>query len=224
MKSKFARIEELRRYGLNTPDNKQIAWIHDLENFDFKKAESWSIRTIEFRTTRKFWHQISNRLKDLLGTEKFRLDKGYPPHIYACPQELAYKITEYLLRTGFVVVICPGIDIKDCELAGAILKTKTGMIAEIKFGPHSVRDVTVKGQIDKVYDSTSSDIDKRVKEAFDAIQNIPLQDVILEFSYYKIPIGWANKNLIFWDYLPYNKYSQQLVKQRQLFKKTNNLY
>ena len=188
--TKYERIQLVRRLGLNTEVNVLIASEADWErNRAFLSGHSmYSVRT--FRTPR--W-------------------SGPEPHFAIMEVSELQAQYRHLLANGLSLIVAEPVDPADAELAGCLMVQADHFLAEVAFGPGTVRRVTHDGDIDRIVSisatnpSGDSRLDEAVREARQALRaivHIPfyeLQGLIFEFSWYRVPVGWQQKQLIFWE-------------------------
>ena len=177
--NKYERIEFVRELGLNTEENILIKPDESITIYqDFIEQESeFSIRT-------------------------FRGDDLKTPHCPIVKKSELYTILDILQKDNYDIILARPINPKDCEFAGAIRKTLDSVIVEIADGPCTVRRVTHEGIIDKRYVLDyfkRGTTDYKINSCLSEINKTGLTDVIFEFSYYKIPVGYKNQNFICWE-------------------------
>lgn len=202
--NKFERIQRVRQLGLNTEDCILVTKKEDLvDNVFLEQFTQYSIRTFwkDGNEIRKTPHSAVVLLKDL-WTKSCKL-----------------------LHDGLYLIIKDAIDPKDALFAGAALKTSDEIIIEIANGPVTVREVTHKNNIDERY---TADLNKRIfvnvpeprnllkilvmKRCLYEFMSVDKANIIFEFSYYNIPVGWKHEQFICWEITPsghkiqYNKF------------------
>jgi len=178
--NKYERIEKVRLLGLNTEENILV------------KPDSKSIIYQTF-------------LKDLdkCSIRTFRNDEHNVPHYPILTKEEALNIIPILQKQEYNCIVATPIDPKDCEFAGACLKTIDELIIEIADGPGTVRRVTHESKIDRSYTipiySIQKTSDLKVNQCIAKFKNVYLNNIIFEFSWYKIPVGYNYENFICWE-------------------------
>jgi len=207
-KDKYERQKVLDIFGLNTPDNRFVPNEQALRRIDLLEHPGWSIRCSRRENQHYSEDKIMKGLKERIPSKlRGHLDGGFLPHLFDYPTDFVLTILEYLLDVNLDIIIMPGINIADCEFAGAIWKLgRQQMIVEIIDGPYSVREVTVKGNISRRFDWPNKPVSSPIRRAIYQIQQLPFNDVIFEFSHYHKEIGKRNDTLIFWDYLSAKQY------------------
>lgn len=225
---KSERIKLLRRLGINTPDYTSINDKDEL--FDFQSCvgekETWSIRSSVKDTAviKENDEGLFNMLHDIID-ESFHgnVAPSFPPNIFGLPSDYVVATIDVLLEAGLNVIVAPGMNPKDCIFAGCIMLRDGDIILEAAEKAH-VRKITRDGEIDfrvitnrfswkyPVFhkgDVPGPERISRVKEVIAEALRLPLVDVILEFSYYNVPIGWNEQGLIFWDFTDADEYHQE---------------
>lgn len=183
--NKYDRIKNVRAYGLNTEDSVLIKTANELKRSRFVKARDWiSLRTF-------------------YNSEKINLRA---PAIPVMKKVDLLQIGPDLMAGGLSLIVGDLIDPKDCRLRGCIwINELRWATIEIATGPGTVRTVTNDGMIDagwynlKPWEITDSRV---VDECLRTCRAARLTQVIFEFSYYNVPVGWKNTNFICWEVTP----------------------
>lgn len=176
-RNKYERIQFVRDLGFNTEENILIKPT-DLSN-NYRKF----LNDLEKCSLRSF-------------REEFE-DFNSPAHPILTKKE-AYSIIPKIRKQGYNIILAKPIDPKDCLFAGAVYKTSKNIVTEIADGPGTVRRVTRDGKIDRSYSAYETD-DKKLNKCLAEFKNCHLENVIFEFSYYKIPVGYKKQNFIVWE-------------------------
>ena len=138
---------------------------------------------------------------------------GSHPHFPIIERAEFEETYDGLLEQGLKLIVAAPIDPKDAELAGCLLYERGEVLAEVALGPGTVRRVTGGGEVDlrvrsvRVGQSVGDHrVDAAIREVRKAVamlhrpdaNSIP-DDVLFEFSWYRLPVGWLKKRLIFWE-------------------------
>ena len=215
MKTKFERQEQLYAFELNVPRYTHIETLKELKSVNLMNEATWSIRSMPQKELNlgERSELFDTLLWKLPEMYQKNLNMNFPPNIFALHHDWCYDILEVLLKSGLKPIICAGIDMTKCRFAGAVLKNNDGsMIIEIAEGAVNVRRVTQEGKIDRRYtyftlnkwlkpEGLKHPDDNLVKQVANELRGVPLGDVIFEFSYYDVPVGYKKENIIFWDYI-----------------------
>jgi len=193
--SKFERISFLRDLGLNTPDYRLVSSPLDLDSL---RPMASSIRTLgDGRRIPK-----DSFLREIME-EDF-----YPPHLPVVEASLVKRAVGELLRLGWKVIICPVIDPRDAVLAGIAASIYGrqwpryySFRFEVAYGQVMVRVVSHGKRVDGVFilPEEFSGAPMEIKEVYRNIIRLRRIPVLLEFSYYRKPIGWKREHIVFWD-------------------------
>jgi len=182
--NKYERIKLVRDLGLNTEDNMLVTPatnINDLITFILQLDE------------------VSVRVFD--PDHDGRLTPHYPIVKIA---ELK-KTLEKIFINDFYAIVAKPIDPQFAELAGCIWKETDLMnhksfTIELAKGPCTVRKVTHDGIVDyRFYYPRQEITDERILKMIKTIRDIPYDNCTFEMSYYSIPVGYQNDNVIVWD-------------------------
>lgn len=191
--TKEDKIKLVRRFGLNTETNIVIKTtepedLDKLETFvNYHNLSKVSIRTQAIDNSRSTPHYPIIEVKDL------------------------FHIVRELVDSGYHAIVATPIDPKDAVLAGAVLKEGSKFTLEFAIGPYTVRRVTHQGIIDinLTYDVRTKEV--RIIKLYDDLylinlieiisqcRKVPISECIIELSYYRIPVGHRNNNIIIWD-------------------------
>lgn len=179
--NKYQRIEFVKNLGLNTEDNILIRKDDVIKNNKFIALhDNFSVRT--------FFDYETN-----LNTE----------HYPVVAKNNLISLLKNLQIKGLNIILAVQINPKDAEYAGVCLFLHDKIIFEILHGCVTVRDITRNYKTD-----TRIILDRYLKEKTDdtqlnwliyKLENIGLENISVEFSYYKIPVGWKNERLIIWE-------------------------
>ena len=181
-KTKFERIQLLRKAGLNVPEqiivNNLDHWRELMRHFHSKDIIRISIRT---------WRQ----------------NEWNTPHYPNVLLTWASERVNQLLAEKYVVSVTPGIDPNYTCVCGTVLKKTNGdYLFEIAHGPGTVRRIMVDGEIDLHLENPyESEI---LETIMFRLFSLP-DDTIYEWSWYHIRIGYKKQNLIFWEALPFGE-------------------
>lgn len=193
--NKFKRIQLVRLLGLNTEESVLVEREEDWERQRglFEGEDRLSIRT--FRP---------GQLRDF-GS----------PHFPIIESAGFDTMRERLLRAGLSLIVGRAIDPVDAEVAGTLLYEPERIVAEVAFGPGTVRRVTHEGRVDAritfesgVEGTPDLRIRRATAEAKRAVRGLgDLLDarlpqwLLFEFSWYSVPVGHQHSKLIFWEVL-----------------------
>lgn len=213
---KIERIRTLARLGLNTPQYIVISKPDDI--WLLKVHDTWSIRTqrrIRTRNTTTNIKEFTTAFYRLLDSLDIQHDSspGFP-HLDLVSQEMAITLSMLLLKAGFKLLACEGIDYKNHEFSGAALVEWEQITLELADGPVMVRKVTVDGEIDRrIYYGNKANKhhnDPRVCEVIAQLLMLQFwrgfKPMIVELSYHKNPIGQQGIKPLFWDFHFDDKY------------------
>lgn len=184
--NKFDRIQYIQRLGFNTENSIQLKSTND----DAMKMFEWFTKSLT---------QISLRCYNPKD------EKASVPHFPIINVHDAPDKIKLITSNGLVAIVATPIDPKYAIYAGTIWKEDVTITIELAKGPCTVRKVTHDGIIDIsiILHNLQSDADKikdtRVAEMIVEAMAFPHKHCILEMSYYSIPIGTKNKNIIIWD-------------------------
>lgn len=183
-RNKFERVHLPSHFNLNGEHSVLVKTMQKLKSHEFVKNRSeFSVRTF-YKDDR---HKTA-------------------PHLCTTTKRSLFRKAPKMFRDGLWLIVADQVDAKDCEFRGTIWVQGTGkIIVEIALGPGTVRTVTNDGAIDESYDIKSYrhgfhttgrlNLDHCITQCKDT----NLKNVIFEFSYYKIPIGWKNERFICWE-------------------------
>lgn len=180
MKNKFQRIELVRACGLNTEENILITPNTDVKDYI------------------KFLNPL-----DFCSIRTFRNNEVKTPFYPFILKDDALKIISNLQNQGYSVILSTPINPKDCMFAGAAWQTADALIIEIVHGPGTVRRVTHENIIDNIYTLNNFLNEKTdnilLNKCIEQFRKTNLKNVIFEFSWYKIPVGYKKENFICWE-------------------------
>lgn len=184
-KNKFERVQLPRRFNLNAENSVLVKSMQELRSISFvKERDEFSVRTFFYDDRKNF------------GPRK------KAPHLCTTTKKDLLKRAPKMFRDGLWLIVADQIDAKDCEFRGCIWIQGTGeTIVEIANGPGTVRTVTNDGVIDESHTLVPHGLTKRPKldHCILECRKTHLRNVIFEFSYYKILIGWKNEHFICWE-------------------------
>ncbi len=198
-RNKFQRVQLPRQFGLNGENSVLVSSMQELKHNDFvRQRDGFSVRT--------FYTNLSL--------------KGVTPHLVTTTKKALFKKAPELFKSGLALIVADKIDAKDCEFRGCIwINDDHTIIVEIALGPGTVRTVTTKGKIDERYKLPSNRHDfystgrLTLDSCISQCKNIGLCNVIFEFSYYKISIGWKNEKFICWEITDDGSHKNNLFKE-----------
>jgi len=182
-RNKFQRVRLPQQFGLNAENSVLVARIADLQLPFIKERNNFSVRT--YYPEQDFKEHLSTRTPHLVTTTKSNFLKKAPG----------------LLKQGLHLIVGDKIDAKDAKFKGCIWISDNFIRVEISDGPGTVRMVTNEGKIDRAYEFAINhhvglpEVDCCVNEC----RKTELRNVIFEFSYYNIPVGWRNEYFICWE-------------------------
>jgi hypothetical protein len=185
---KYERIKEFQVLGFNTPEILYIrrGALVDLRIVGefFKDCERGSIRTYSDDESKNFKcpHYPNRQIPELM--------------------ELFPKIVDQ-----YHVMLAKPVDPNDTLWCGNLVVDPDGeeVYVEAIKGPGTVRDL----------DRRAHDLDRKMRVSWwraqgepwdivipEAVQ-FPRRGVVIEWSYYRVPVGMKKRQLIFWEYRPY---------------------
>ena len=182
-RNKFERVQLPRKFGLNGENSVLITSMKELRISDFvNQRNSFSVRTF---------------YRDELGPNLIA------PHFPTIPKFILLKKASKWFDTGLQLIVADKINPKDCGFRGCILIQEQGTaVMEIANGPGTVRTVTNEGKIDEtiVY-AVGQKINCGNKHDLCVwhCRRTELRNVIFEFSYYNVPVGWKQEKFICWE-------------------------
>lgn len=196
-RNKFQRVQLPRRFGLNGENSILITSMKDLRISDFvNQRDEFSVRTF---------------YRDDLGPNLIA------PHFPTIVKHFLFKKAPNWFEMGLQLIVADRIDPKDCGFRGCILVQKKGTaIMEIAIGPGTVRTVTNEGKIDetRIYQASSKlNLKYHRDVCVDQCRKSKLRNVIFEFSYYNIPIGWKQEQFICWEITDDGSHINRLFKE-----------
>lgn len=221
--SKIARIRVLQALGLNTPDYRFIFEYGHIGQhiFDHKK---WSIRSQGPKDTKLLKKLVRPAFSNvdltlLLEKDKKTGEPYLPPHFPVITAPDAFEALRIMIGEGYQAIICPCINPKDAEFAGAAIRLDNSINLEVADGPVMVRKVTREGKIDRRFDWNTINSDEqeiwdyfkeiyhdgRIGQVFIELLKMPKFHII-ELSWYKPKVGWKPDHFVCWDLMPYDLY------------------
>jgi|GEM_PF-3207105 len=185
--TKYKRIKLLHKYGLNTPcyilikrgsDTNQI--INLLPSYEYL-----SIRT---------------------QSPKAGSDLNLPKCVNISSSNALEKI-KYLVNE-FDVLVSEAISPDFCIKCGNIALLKTEIIIEVVYGSGTLDRLTRHGQVEASwflnYQNFKENLeDKEILKILKRVTNIPIRDIIIEFSIFSKGVGTLNENYIAWEVINY---------------------
>ena len=199
-RNKFERVQLPRHFGLNAENSVLVKEMVKLRYHKFvKNRNEFSVRTF-YRDDRK----------------DFGLKKK-APHLCTTTKKNLLKRAPKLFKDGLWLIVADQVDAKDCEFRGTIwINSQNLVIVEIAVGPGTVRSVTNDGVIDKSWTLRPKDRtdDSKLDYCIKQCRKTKLRNVIFEFSYYKIPIGWKNEQFICWEITDDGSHQCRLFKEQ----------
>ncbi len=194
--TKFERIRLVRALGLNTEDDILIT-----SERDWQCRQDWLSRHDRF-TVRTFRETIERT--------------GIEPYFAVIGRDEFEPHRKKFLAEGWKLIIAEPVDPVDALLAGTILRDGDATEIDIVRGSGSVtRQVTHDGRIDahvvvRIGELTG---DPLLDEALDEIRKTErrwpqldvLRNVIYEFSYYNVEVGYKREHAIFWEITGYDR-------------------
>jgi len=184
-RNKFQRVQLPRKFGLNGENSVLITSMKELRISDFvSQRNSFSVRT--------FWEEAPPAWLNATA-----------PHLVTVTKKSLLKKAPELFKTGLHLIVADKIDPKDCAFRGCILIQEQGIaVMEIANGPGTVRTVTNEGKIDEtiVYaKGCKINCGNKHDLCVCKCRRTKLRNVIFEFSYYNVPVGWKQENFICWE-------------------------
>lgn len=188
-RDKFQRVQLPRLENLNAENSVLVKNMGELKKIGFvRKRNQFSVRT--------YYHD---------ARKNFGLDKK-APHLCTTSKRNLFRKAPKMFRDGLWLIVADQIDSKDCEFRGVIWIQSTGkVVVEIALGPGTVRTVTNDSKIDERYELQLHQHGFRttgrlmLDHCITQCKETHLQDVMFEFSYYEIPIGWKKERFICWE-------------------------
>ena len=185
-RNKFQRVQLPRKFGLNAENSVLITSMKELRISDFvSQRNSFSVRT--------FWEEA--RWPAWLNATA--------PHLVTVTKKQLYKKAPELFKNELSLIVADKIDPKDCGFRGCILIQEQGTaVMEIANGPGTVRTVTNEGKIDEtIIYAVGQKINCGNKHDLCVwhCRRTELRNVIFEFSYYNVPVGWKQEKFICWE-------------------------
>ena len=191
-RDKFQRVQLPRLENLNAENSVLVKNMQQLKRIGFvKKRDHFSVRT--------YYHSPTGKLKK-------------SPHLVTTSKRNLFRRAPKLFGDGLWLIVADQIDAKDCEFRGTIWITDDATVVEIALGPGTVRTVTNDCLIDENYELKGSQIlscadddtpdslrRRRLNYCVRQCRSTDLINVIFEFSYYKITIGWKKEQFICWE-------------------------
>lgn len=194
--NKFQKIELVKMLGLNTEENILIQSNSDedmrrLTEFIFRHG----LERVSIRTMAK-----DDSLKTL--------------HFPVVSINETWDVVRDLVSKGLSAIVATCIDPARAVAAGVVWKRYNIYSGELAVGPHTVRRVTRLGIVDLSfeYDADSDDliinkakfiisvpVTQLVWSLLSECKKIPFTNCLIEISYYSIPVGWNEQNVIIWD-------------------------
>ena len=206
--TKWERIQHVKSLGLNTENSVLITTPEfNPRNYEF-------LNSFYAFSVRSFFKDESN--------------PNVAPHwpVVSRPELFALVLIACDKQLNLIVAEC--IDPKDALFAGAALKRDCGgysnLHIELARGPGTVRRVTNDHAIDIIYSYQerslrvnthhmmsmypnrkieSSEFERQlVHSCARTFEKIEQDDIIFEFSYYNVPVGYQHTNAIVWEITP----------------------
>ena len=177
--NKYDKILLVRQLGLNTEDNMLVKSEDQLD-------EMWSFVGAELAISLRTMHPTDNHIKT-------------PHYPFVLKQDIEARVRE-VLGSGFYGIVAHPINPEDAILAGAALIEDGKIHIELANGPCTVRRVTHDGIIDYMVIHPGPDPGRReIHEMIEELKKVPYQTCVVELSYYRIPVGYKQENVIIWD-------------------------
>lgn len=194
--NKFERIRLVRALGLNTQDDILVT-----SERDWQRQQAWLSKYGRF--TVRTYQEATERS----GTE---------PYFAVIDRHEFEPYRKKFLAEGWKLIIAEPIDPVDALLAGTILRDGNATEIDIVRGSGSVtRQVTHDGRIDAHVVVRNGELtgDPLLDEALDEIRKTErrwpqldaLRNVIYEFSYYNVEVGYKREHAIFWEITGYER-------------------
>ena len=181
-RNKFQRVQLPRKFGLNAENSVLITSMKELKISDFVcQRNSFSVRTF---------------YRDGLGPTSIA------PHFPTIVKHFLFKKAPKWFEMNLQLIVADKIDPKDCEFRGCIYMQKLGTaLMEIAIGPGTVRTVTNEDKIDEtVIYAAKQKLEKSSRGyCVEQCRRTELRNVIFEFSYYNVPVGWKQEKFICWE-------------------------
>jgi len=181
-RDKYEKIQLPRRFGINAENSVLVKNMRELKRHAFvKDRDSFSVRT--------YYHSSVSKFKKA-------------PHLVTTGKKRLFKRAPRLFRDGLWLIVADKVDAKDCEFRGTIwINENDEATVEIATGPGTVRTVTNDGVIDERYLLITGQYSPNIKlnECVSKCRSTELRNVIFEFSYYGVPVGWKNERFICWE-------------------------
>jgi len=205
MLTRYERTQQLAKIGLNTPYYILIRTPTDI--WKLKQFPFWTLQTQKPKYINKHKQtKINQNLQRIKAIAKiFNIKTStyqnlpYFPYVSRAD---ALILANSIVDCGLEILAYKGINPEDMYLSGIAKVTSEDITLEASYRT-SVQKVTEDKEIDvKVKLREEEKLNCVFKEIFQMINKHreKLNDKILEFSYYKVPVGRLNQKLIFWDY------------------------
>ena len=182
-RNKFNRVQLPRILGLNAENSVLITSMTELKNSDFiKQRKAFSVRTF----------YPDELMSNLIA-----------PHLITVTKKALLKRAPELFKVPLQLIVADKVDSKDCLFRGCIWIDEYGTSTmEIANGPGTVRTITNEGKIDETHIYTANckiNCGNKLELCIWHCRKTRLRNVIFEFSYYNIPVGWKQENFICWE-------------------------
>jgi len=177
--NKWERIQAVKALGLNTEESILV------KDIELNRAQNQFIKEHEIFSLRTFNN----------------FDNDLHPHYPVINRQKLLEELLLLTKKGYSCIVATCINPAEAELAGCAYKKGGFVFFEIASGPGTVRRVTHEGKIDmhiKVR-LTQATGDRRLDCVLCEIRELPVDNCIFEFSWYKNPVGHKKQRLIFWE-------------------------
>ena len=186
--TKFDRINILKQYGLNV-----------LPYTLFKKGTNWDL---VMKVVLSFPENISVRTQNPLGG----LDVYYPKNVNIQQQDALPNIKQYL--NDYDVLISEAINPDLCCICGNIALLKDQIILETVNGAGTLDRLTRENKLDNSwvvnYFNYRNEIkDVRLQKVINKVLNLPMRNIIIEFSIYREKVSIFNDDYIVWEFTNY---------------------
>lgn len=191
---KFERLDFMRGHGLNTPDCILIPPDKGLTDDDVKYIYS----------------------QGELQMRAFRSDKegGNPIFLKLTSEECIEEIKK-LQEQGFFCMPGPYISVEHKIFSGACWKRNDNdpIIVETSKSK-TPRTVTRDNIVEKRYiNSKPNTKDDHVNRIIDLVKQFPVNNIVLEFTCSRNPVGWKNENILFWEIVDDGLTEQRFAKR-----------
>jgi hypothetical protein len=189
----------MREHGLNTPDCILIHPDKGLTDDDVRYIHShWALQMRSFR---------------------YEKEGGHPIFLKITPEECVDEIKK-LQEQGFFCIPGPSIPVEERLFSGACWKRDEEEPIIVETVKESTpRKITRENIVEKRYvNSEPNTKDDHVNRIIDLVKQFPVNNVVLEFTCSRNPVGWKNENVLFWEIV-----DDGLVEQRFAKRLSDNL-